>query len=61
MASFTFNVPNADLLDFLASEGVATGAEFKQKLIKEKRQQVREYRDKIKMQSITPSLEPDIT
>lgn len=61
MASFTFTVPNADLTDFLASEGVTTGAEFKQKFIKEKKQQVRDYRNTKLMQAITPATEPDIT
>ena len=61
MASFTFNVPNADLLDFLASEGVATGAEFKQKFIQDKKKQARDYRNKKLMEGITPAVEPNIT
>ena len=60
MASITITIPQADVADVAAAYNVTTTAEFKTVILKDIKAKTKEYRDRIKFQAITPSVEPDL-
>lgn len=61
MAQVTITIPQADVADVAGAYNVTSTAEFKAVLVAQIKAKTKEYRNNIKFQAITPSLEPELT